>query len=126
MSIQTIEQHRAKYALEKILAIKEDREVLNKEFHSRASEFPAMIHNNGLGQAIAFYKSKTDDKACQKMYALLSHWLCESCYRIYNNGDLLEQITQKSRQDYQMAQIEAIALLTWVKKFARAYLKEGE
>ncbi|MDP8161606.1 type III-B CRISPR module-associated protein Cmr5 [Pasteurella skyensis] len=134
MSIKTIEQKRAKYALDFIEPIKENK-TLAKEIRSRANELPAMIHSNGLGQAVAFYKSKSNDNegnsqdnAYEKMYQLLSDWLCNADNGdIYtsNNSELLENIINNDIKLYQMAQIEALALLKWVKKFARAYLAEG-
>ncbi len=138
MSVKTIEQKRAKYALDFIEKIEVEKdEKLSKEIRSRANELPAMIHNNGLGQAVAFYKSKSNDNeengqdnAYEKMYQLLSDWLCEADNGdIYtsNNRELLENIINNDMKLYQMAQIESLALLKWVKKFARAYLsKEGD
>ncbi|MBL4661957.1 MAG: type III-B CRISPR module-associated protein Cmr5 [Alcanivoracaceae bacterium] len=124
MAIQTIEQQRAKKALEDIQKVTDLKdEKIKKEFLSYANEFPAMIHMNGLGQAVAFYRSKDDTH--QKLYKVLSDWLCGDD-KIYASGDLLKNITDGDMSAYRMAQTEAQAYLVWLKSFARAYLKENK
>ncbi|MFH1097739.1 MAG: type III-B CRISPR module-associated protein Cmr5 [Candidatus Desantisbacteria bacterium] len=124
--MQTMQQQRAKYALEKVTAAKDDSNINNKEYKSYASGLPAMIQMNGLGQAAAFYCSKgTGDKPEQKtyraLYNLLSGWLNEPG-QPYAGHDLLEGITHGEMHTYKLAQAESLALLDWVKKFARAYM----
>lgn len=114
--MQTIQQQRAKYALEEVQVA-----AKSSEFLSYASAMPAMIVMNGLGQTAAFYKSKGG--AHHQLYCLLSNWLCEPG-QPYAGKDLLEGITQCNMQSYLLAQAEALALLDWVKKFAKAYMKE--
>ncbi len=123
---QTIQQQRAKYALDEISklpkALKADDQ---KEFISYASGLPAMIHTNGLGQAMAFCKLKGKDRAAyKKLYELISAWLCQSPQIYADCRDILEGITTKDLQSYQLAQAEAVVLMSWVKKFAKAFLAE--
>lgn len=121
MAIQTIEQQRAKYALEKIQKISpEDHE----EWLSRATEIPAMIQMNGLGQTMAFYRSKGDIH--NKMYDLVSVWLCEKMKVFQNQKDLMMGIVSADMSTYRMAQAESQALLIWVKKFSKAYCRKKE
>ncbi|MEN9433814.1 MAG: hypothetical protein RLZZ422_1403 [Pseudomonadota bacterium] len=83
---QTIQQQRAAYAMKRVLAAAEDKEI-HSEYKSYASSLPAMIHTNGLGQAVAFFRSKSafdkaEDKRNKKekaywlLYLTLSDWLC--------------------------------------------------
>lgn len=88
-----------------------------------------MIHMNGLGQAVAFYKSKGGIHL--ELYNLLSAWLAAEGQPYYDdslpNGDerdLLDGITALDMASYQLAQAEAQALMDWVKKFAKAYMEE--
>jgi CRISPR-associated protein Cmr5 len=123
---QTIQQKRAKFAMDEVLklrpALKPDEQ---KEFISYASGLPAMIHTNGLGQAMAFCKLKGKDRAAyKKLYEIISAWLCESPQIYSGCGDILKGITTKDMQSYQLAQVEALALMSWVKKFAKAFLAE--
>lgn len=133
---QTIQQQRAAFALAAVEAINDrikaiaegnDRDKIKaSEYKSYASSFPAMIQMNGLGQAAAFFRSKgagNDSKAhaYQALYDTLSEWLSKSG-QPYHRRDLLDGITHADMQTYMLAQAEALALLDWVKKFAKAYM----
>ncbi len=126
--MQTMQQKRAKYALEQVnKAI--DEGVDQKEFKAYAANLPAMIHINGLGQAAAFFKSKGDTH--ETLYTILSKWLCgeinyASTQPYSACNDLLEGITEKDMHQYRVAQAEAQALMDWVKKFAKAFMDSEE
>lgn len=126
---QTMQQQRAKYALEQVTAAI-NRKTNQKEYKSYASGLPAMIHMNGLGQAAAFFKSKGGTHG--ELYDLLSGWLCSDKnsdlpVQPYSDcKDLLEGITTKDMQSYRLAQAEAQALMDWVKKFAKAFMTDED
>ncbi len=133
MTIQTIDQQRAKYALESLQTVLKEidqdeqlddkkKKERKKEWLSRANEIPAMIQMNGLGQTAAFYLSKKE--LHKRMYVILSEWLCKKNDFFPGAQDLIIGITSGNMQTYQVAQAEAQALLIWVKKFSRAYCKE--
>jgi len=122
----TIQQQRAKFALERIQALpvklKPNEQV---EFISYASGFPAMIHMNGLGQAMAFCKLKSKERESYgQLYQLVSDWLCETNQPYYGQADALTGITQLDMAHYQLAQAEALVFMSWVKKFSKAFLAE--
>jgi len=123
----TIEQQRAKYALERVKALATTLDNKQQgELISYASGLPAMIHRNGLGQAMAFCKLKGKErKSYQALYQLVSDWLAQTG-QPYSGLDILDGITQKDVYHYQLAQVEALALMSWVKKFAKAFLKDEE
>lgn len=121
--MQTIQQQRAKYALEQVEAALR-RNVDKKEYKSYASSLPAMIHMNGLGQAAAFFKSKGDTHG--ELYTLLSGWLCQKGQPYAGCANLLEGITNKDMHTYRLAQAEAQALMDWVKKFAKAFMNDDK
>ena len=114
MAIQSIEQQRAKVALTWAEQGVDDKAL------SAAVAMPAMILMNGLGQTAAFYKSKGG--AQEALYQLLSNWL-KLEGKPYAGKELLSGITQEDAKTYRAAQIEALAYLQWVKKFAKAYAK---
>ena len=118
--MQTIQQERAKYALEKIQQAIKNSDAYQKEYKSYASSLPAMIHMNGLGQAAAFFYSK--DGTHREIYELLSEWLKKDAQPFHGHRDLLEGITNSNMATYQLAQAEAQALMDWVKKFAKAFM----
>ncbi len=133
--MQTMQQKRAKYALEQVQkAI--NNGINQKEYKAYAANLPAMIHTNGLGQATAFFKSKgnkTNDayNAYNAIYQLLSDWLCGNVdyasTQPYKDCDnLLEGITTRDMHQYRVAQAEAQALMDWVKKFAKAFMDSDE
>lgn len=127
-TIQTIQQQRAKYALGKVNEFIDNSptEKEKKEYKSYSSSLPAMIHINGLGQAAAFFKSKGTDKSKvhEELYNLLSEWLTKDNQPYHKYEDLLEGITQSDMYTYRLAQTEAQALMDWVKKFAKAFIKD--
>jgi CRISPR-associated protein Cmr5 len=127
--MQTMQQRRAKHALEGVEAAKQSG-VSQKEYKSYASSFPAMIQMNGLGQAAAFYRSKGAEdnpkgKAYKALYDLLSGWLSGPGQPYYESSDLLTGITRQDMHAYRLAQAEALALLGWVKKFAKAFMEDN-
>lgn len=119
--MQTVQQERARFALEKVEKARSDS-VNEKEFKAYASQLPAMIHMNGLGQAAAFFRSKGGTH--QKLYDILSEWLCQDGKPYSRNEDLLHGITREDMHHYRLAQAEAQALMDWVKKFAKAYMDD--
>jgi len=125
---QTIQQQRAKFTLERIqklpVKLKSNEQI---EFISYASGLPAMIHMNGLGQAMAFCKLKGKDReSYQQLYQLVSDWLCKENQPYQNQSEVLIGITQGDMAHYQLAQAEALVLMSWVKKFAKAFLAEDD
>lgn len=128
---QNIQQLRAHYALTII------HEVPSEEasrFKAYATTLPAMIQMNGLGQALAFAKQKSNGKgaeakAWKRLYSTLSSWLTQerNCWtHIADHEDVLPTLLAGTQEQYQIAQAEAQALLCWVKDFARAELKNEE
>lgn len=121
--MQTIQQKRAAHALHEVKRILGTlKEKQAKEFRSYICAMPAMIHMNGLGQAAAFYRSKGKDDMHQQAYALLSGWL-RTEGRPYAGKDLLDGITGSDRAQYQLAQAEAQAFMSWVVKFTKAFVQ---
>lgn len=136
--MQTIQQKRAKYALEKVQNASDNPNIRHKEFKSYASSLPAMIHMNGLGQAAAFFRSKGNSSPEHAaLYNILSNWLCshdndpqvqqEMPVQPYSGcANLLDGITSRNMQTYRLAQAEAQALMDWVKKFAKAFMTKDD
>lgn len=137
--MQTMQQQRAQFALEGVQkALAEFRKnhlpeandkskepKACKEFRAYASEFPFMIHTNGLGQAAAFFLSKSKDKDSTphgKLYQLLSDWLTQKQQPFAGKKDLMDGITKNNMHTYRAAQVEAMLFMQWVKQFATAFV----
>lgn len=121
----TPEQARARFALERIQALRvewQEQVKEQKEFNSYASAMPFMIRANGLGQTAAFYRRKGIAPAYYRLYVLLGDWLAQEEQPFKDQPDLLEAITHSDQDAYLAAQIEALLFLDWVKKLASAFL----
>lgn len=131
---QSLDQRRAKHALERIKTRQGD-DTKQSDYLSYVKALPATILQNGLGQAMATLlaaaKGKENDPH-HRLYQDVQSWLCggdqESPFP--KRGDqnsieeLIEEITKSDQQCYLKAQAEAQAYLIWLKKFAAAFLNE--
>jgi CRISPR-associated protein Cmr5 len=124
---QTLEQKRAKYALDAINKAKEKKGNGGEDYGRHVRKLPAMILNNGLGQVLASLLADDEGKeqeASWQLYQDLQSWLCkkENPRCICENGKLITSLIDNDRSQYLHAQDEALKLLVWMKKFADAYL----
>jgi len=87
---------------------------LGPRYGPQARRLPTLIQTNGLGQTVAFLKSKPDNRAMQELYSHLSSWV------MGGDGDLLSAITQWSSDQYRRATAEALAYALWLRRFAEA------
>lgn len=128
--LRTMDQERAEYALKKITEIEQGSDSSRKEEMRRyITGLPALIRMNGLGQALAFYRTKGAASTHEVIYQIVSAWLCSasSTGRVFNeHGDALTAITRSDVHAYMAAQNEALELLEWLKKFAVAMLEKNE
>ena len=123
--MQTIQQRRAKHALEQVRDIHQQHADKASKIKARAAELPFMIHTHGLGQATSFFKSKKDNDGYDIVYNALTKWLTDEGQVLAKHaqkGELLAAITQCDLHTYRVAQAEAMQYMEWFKKFAQAYL----
>lgn len=125
---QTLEQKRAKYALQIVM---KQKDTGNAEGYGRhVRKLPAMILNNGLGQALAFLLADGKEPS-KKLYEDMQEWLrgeskADRPRRIYaGSEELIKLLMAGDRSQYLQAQDETLKLLTWMKKFADAYLPKS-
>lgn len=132
----TLEQQRAAFALERVRELEQSGPESYGHYVSYASALPATIIMNGLGQALATLLAKAGRKKLPRQdphYLLYSHvvgWLArEDARNPVLPGpvdEFIDRLMQADQGVYVRAQAEAMAYLTWLKQFARAYLKEKE
>jgi CRISPR-associated protein Cmr5 len=85
-----------------------------------------MILMNGFGQACAFYSANKKPEH-QDVLKAVEEWLKKEDRPFYGQkGDIVRCITQCDMPRYRLAQVEALAYLDWLKKFAKAFLKSDE
>jgi CRISPR-associated protein Cmr5 len=131
---RSLEQIRAKYAFDIVKKRVKDFEGENKKrerYLTMAKSLPATIIMCGLGQTTATLLSvgkEEKDNPDRMLYEDLENWLCNNQEGgIYQEKDLIKAIVKNDRNKYIKAQVEALKLLEWLKKFATAYLsKEGD
>jgi CRISPR-associated protein Cmr5 len=130
MTMQTLEQKRAKHALERIKALQKDEPG---NYLSYVNALPAAILMNGLGQALATERAASD-AAHHLLARHVSEWLlspeADTRYAASASDEarldaaqrLLGRIVVGDQDAYLWAQTEAIAYVAWLKKFANAFL----
>lgn len=120
---RTTEQKRAERALQCVQTAKS--QTNKNEYATLAKRGPANIQTNGLGQTLAFWRSKGKRKrgeAAEVIYQDVSNWvLAEMGWA--DEKDLLKKLTQCSTGEYRRATVEAMAFLNWLKRFAEAELE---
>lgn len=129
----TLEQRRAKDALQKIfeLKLKDGDQAIGENYRSYVEALPAMIVMNGMGQAFATVLSRSQgekarEKAYERLYTHCKQWLCRQDGPYSAADDLMAAIVYNRQDVYLRAQVEMLAYLNWLKKFAQAYLPKGE
>ena len=136
MTAQTLEQKRAKHALDQIKSL--ERQGKPGKYMSYVNALPAAILMNGLGQALATERAASD-KAHTKLANHVAAWLLsEDAHTRYGTPTkeeaekeddlrrLLSRMVAGGQDAYVWAQAEAIAYVTWLKTFANAFLELSE
>jgi CRISPR-associated protein Cmr5 len=130
MRARTLEQKRAKHALDQVKALPKDKPG---NYLSYVNALPAAILMNGLGQALATERAASD-QAHHRLAQHVSEWLlspeAHTRYAAVVSDEakldatqrLLGRIVVGDQEAYLWAQTEAIAYVTWLKKFANAFL----
>lgn len=131
--MQNIEQQRAGFALE---CISNMARGSAGHYVSYVSAMPAQIVNNGLGQTIATLLAAAGRKggANDPHYVLCNHvaqWMrskdqmfSKQSTQNWGPVELIRALMTADQQAYLDAQIEVLAFLEWLKKFARALIEE--
>lgn len=114
--MRNLDQKRAQRALDDINEVTSNQE----EYGSLARGLPMMLQTNGLGQTMAFLKSKgVNSQAHRKMYGHLSRWL-NVVVRNEEGGDFLDWVVKENSTCYRRAANEAIEFGIWLRRFAEA------
>jgi CRISPR-associated protein Cmr5 len=98
-----------------------------KGYSSLARKVPMLVLTNGLGQTLAFLKAKGKNDPADEhtvLFRHLSSWVLSqvASSTTANNEDLLQWVLQNDSAAYRRATTEALAFLTWLKRFAEAEL----
>jgi len=133
--LKSLEQERAKYAWKCIQEVKNNGDdELKGKYKSYVRDASALIQINGLGNTLAFYRSKigptkeplsSDKRAYSMLYNHMNGWIKEKRKEI---KDVLEWIISEdtSSMDVFNVTLEILSFLGWLKRFAEAELSGGE
>lgn len=125
----TLEQQRAAHALTQVNEVKSESAKLAADYKSYVESISATIVMNGLGQAcatqLAQAKGKTrKEDAHRCLFDHLENWICDPRSQTRLTKPLMESLVKSDQSTYCHAQAEALAYLTWLKKFAQAFLSK--
>lgn len=114
---QTLQQKRAAHAW---ASIEQVPAGVQKKYGSLVRGLPALVQSDGLAQTLAFLKAKAGgkvDKEHMVAYSHIADWVSKE---LQANGDLLVWLLGNSTAEYRRATAEALAYLSWLKRFAEA------
>lgn len=94
---------------------------LDEKFVNFLKGLPAMIMQNGLGQTIAYLRTK--DEKEQKVADLFGRLLVLEDEA--SNTELMDRILSDTQEKYTLRQRDAIEYAGWMKKFAIAFRKNS-
>ena len=134
-TLKGIEQGRAKYAFEKVKEISDNSEDgserLKENYKSMAKKLPVLIKTNGLGQTLAFLKSKGEKEASKpknahdRLYDQISIWLQTEDFKgLVDAGELVEQVINLESHAYRQVTVETLALLNWMRRFVDGLMND--
>ncbi len=136
MNSRMLSNKRASYALQEVLNLfKELSDNQKKEFKKFVAGAPAMIQQNGFGQALAFWLSKDEGKNStkyRKLFNMVVKWLSYKKLDVHNHFIFTErpeenyqqvmiELSEMQQGKFLAAQKESMAVLEWIKRFAHAY-----
>jgi len=126
------DQERAKKAWDNIDYVdSECQPEFKKEYRSIAMKLPTMIVTNGLGQSLAFLKSKgkgSENSANEKIYRDIEDYLLNSEDIPWDKtkGELIEKVINLPNDKFRFVTSEALSFLSWMKRFADGVLEKEE
>lgn len=124
--LQTRGQEIARKAAKCVEDITQDKK-LSPKYGSLARKLPSLILANGLGQTLAFLKSKGYEGGQRdpgKAEGLLYDQVSE--YVLGKGQDLLTKVMNESSFEYRRHTTEVLAFAGWLKRFAEAELGEEQ
>ncbi len=121
---RSLEQQRAAAAWQCVQSAK--GKSWSRDYSQLAKSLPAMVQVNGLGQALAFLRSKRKEGSNEhaRLAADVSRWVSQQLLGSARDDLIPWIIGQASSAEYRRATAEALAFLNWLRRFAEAELGE--
>jgi len=115
-------QRQAEAALTAVQAIRGWLPKERKEYKARADNFPVLVLQAGLAQAVGFMRAKAAKSAAYETYL-------DDLARILGlpRGEALQQrAISAGLPDYRQLTRDTLAAAGWLKRFGQAYLSDKE
>ena len=119
MAIVTKQQKRAEFALEEVKKLMTDSNFVEKELAKLIVRMPTRLLSNGLGQMLAFLRSKEENEV--KVFKIIKKYLGEEKQ---SDIDFLLSINTMESKLYQEKQMEVLKMLEWLKYYGRAFAEK--
>ncbi len=121
--VRSLTREVGKFGYKCVKKVKDDERAAT-DYKRQARRLPAMILQNGLGQALSFLLSlSNDNKGAEQLYRDISQWLRER--DIYSKkGDVVGQIMEGDMDQYIRAQEMTLTLLDALSRFAEAFIED--
>ena len=122
------EQKRAELAYGKIAEVAERKnEAFQKKYGGVCLKMPAMIQQNGLCQAVAFYQAKAADTSNAPDSNERKLYLLHLAQAVLGGAATRDQLAERTRSgsmgEYQGLTREAMQCAIWFKRYAEAVLR---
>ena len=118
---------RAEWAWKKVAEVAKKPNAQQKRYGTLARKLPAMLHNSGLGQTVAFLYSKKTDSTGKTGDGLLLDHLVERAKRVVHlANDPVGGIFALKTTQYRLLTNELNETAQWLKRFAEGRLGEEE
>jgi len=125
-AIKALEKGRAQFAYR--CAEEASKKNFKKEYRSYVKKIPSMILSNGLGQTLAFIKSKAKNgNAYDYIYNQITDYMKSehtSRIRMQNNQELVKWVISCDSTTYRYITQEILAFFNWLRRFAEGLIKE--
>lgn len=121
------EQDRAKHAFERVQPRAGGGEA--RKYRGLVRNLPAMVQQCGLGQTLAFLKSKRGGEhglALEDLESWLGPWFKRAYPQVKIERGVLLALMEGDSRLYRIVTGEALAYLQWLKRFAEAAIERGE
>lgn len=121
----TKEQERSAFALKMIE--KEFPQGVDKDSANFIVGAPTMILTNGIAQSLAFLLSNRSKPKQYLVFRVIRSWLSTQVDKLKADSEILflQKFSSLDHNEYLNTQNEALAMLQWFKRYARAFEVEA-
>lgn len=127
--MNTVEQGRAAFALERVKEAIANTKVDSDEYQSYSKKLPMLIKTNGLAATFAFMLTKKDSPSYIALGSDIVKWLATSNPGISATGErilpaFLDYLLNIQSDEYRLITNEVLSFMNWHRRFVEGLIKE--